>query len=312
MSFIYRGVLLLFAVLVLVTGYYLLGPLVDSALTQAPAPAPPAALPASTEAILDLRPQPLDKIPVGTVIGDGPPSGWSHLVLFATPTLTPEDEREAPKIAADYARMFKFTVLANVASQRHGDRVSYWLEKTARGFATNIKGQELIISSKNTMGASMGLFGSQILEENERILDNDLLQVCRTSTMSIFDAQAVMRQKDDHVKMVIRHVILVDPNSGRLDTLVWLLTRDYQAAEETIQALPNGMHEARYLSVKRDKFNVLGIPTPEAFALRRIPQGKAVPYDERLQWAATLRTFSKDSAPQVEQILRERAQKAGK
>jgi hypothetical protein len=312
MSLIYRGVLLLVGVLVLGTGYYLLGPLVDSALTQAPAPAPPAALAATAEPVLDLRPQPLDKIPVGTVIGDGPPSGWSHLVLFATPTLTAEDEREAPKIAADYARMFKFTVLANVASQRHGDRVSYWLEKTARGFATKVDGQETIVSSKNTMGASLGLFGSQILEENERILDQDVLQVVRSNTLSIFDAQAVLRQKDDHVRMVIRHAIVVDPDSGRLYTLVWLLTKDYETAEEAIQALPNSMHEARYLSVKRDKFNVLGIPTPEAFALRKIPQGKAVPYDEALKWAATLRTFSKDSAPKVEQILRDRAQKAAK
>jgi hypothetical protein len=282
----------------------LLDPLTEYALTQAPQQ------PAASKPFLDLRPQPLAKIPVGTVIEQTPPAGWSHLVLFATPTLTPEDERDAPQIAADYARMFKFTILANVAGQRHGDRVYYWLEKTARGFAINLRGKETIVSMQNTLGANLGMFGGQILEENERILDNDLLQVVRTYTMSIIDGQAVMRRGNDHVKMIIRHVLLVDAQSGQLSTLVWLLSKDYQPAEGAVQLLPNGMREARYLSVKRDKFNLLGIPTPEAFALWRIPRGKPVPYDERLKWAATQRTFTEQTVPQVEQILRETVQRA--
>jgi len=305
-----RGVLLTLGLFVLGGLSFLLGPWADRACTQSPpaATSQPAAKP-----FLDLRPQPLPRIPVGTVIGQTPPSGWSHLVLFATPTLTPEDEREAPQMAADYARLFKFTILANVAGQRYGDRVFYWLERIGRGFAINLRGKETTISSQNTKGAALGMFGGQILEENERILDNEVLQVARTYTMAIVDAQAVMRRGNDHVKMIIRHVLLVDGQSGQLTTLVWLLSRDYQAAEQAIQLLPNSMREARYLSVKRDKFNLLGIPTPEAFALWRIPQGKALPYDERLKWAATQRTFSEQTVPQVEQILRETVQRgAGK
>jgi hypothetical protein len=301
-----RSVFLTLGVLALVGFAGLLGPWADRARTQAP----PAASQPAAKPFLDVRPQPLPKIPVGTVIGQTPPNGWSNLVLFATPTLTPEDEREAPQMAADYARMFKFTILANVASQRYGDRVYYWLEKMARGFAFNLRGKETIISSQNTMGATLGMFGGQILEENERILDNDLLQMARTYNMAIVDAQAVMRRGNDHVKMIIRHVLLVDGQSGQLSTLVWLLSRDYQAAEAAIQLLPNGMREARYLSVKRDKFNLLGIPTPEAFALWRIPQGKVIPYDDRLKWAATQRTFNDQTVPQIEQIMRETVQKA--
>src|SRR5262249_34853040 len=64
---------------------------------------------------IDLNAKPLDRIPVGTVIGRQPPKDWSHLVLFAVPTLTREDERDAPRMATRYAKMFKFTVLANIA-----------------------------------------------------------------------------------------------------------------------------------------------------------------------------------------------------
>lgn len=251
---------------------------------------------------IDLKSRTLDRIPVRTVIGQTPPKGWSHLVLFATPTLTAEDLKEAPKIAADYARMFKFTILANVVAQREADRMVYRLEKVARGFAANIKGKETIVDSNHTLGASMGIFGARILSENEAIIEKELRQVVRTPTMMIFDGNAVMRQKDEHVNMVIRHAVVVDPANGQLYTLVWLLTKDYQLAEPAIQALPNSCREARYLSVKRDQFT-LGIPTKEAFALWRIPQGKAVAYDAELKWAAGFKTFSEEAVPKIEKIL---------
>lgn len=302
-----RSFLLFLGILALVGGYYLLGPLPESGLTQQQVPAPNPR--AAARPNVDLKSKALDAIPVGTVIGKEPPKGWSTLVLFATPTLTPEDLRDAPKVASFYARMFKFVILANVGSRRDGDRNVYWLDRLARGFAIDLKGKETIVSGQNTLGANLGLFGRRILDENERILDNDVRQVVRTDTMLLFDAQSVMRVKNAHVKMVMRHAILVDPASGKLYTLVWLLTKDYQAAEAAIQSLPNGMREARMLSVNRDDFTI-GIPGPEAFALRSIPQGVAIPYDEPLKTAATLRTFTEETARQVELVLGTAAQRA--
>ncbi len=252
---------------------------------------------------IDLQKKPLSRIPVGTVIGQQPPKGWSNLVLFAIPTLTPQDERDAPRTATHYAQMFKFTVLANVA--RRGDgKAPFYLERVGRGFATTVGGKQVIISGKDTLGADMGLFGRRILDENEKILDEDVRQVVRTATMLIFDAQAVMRRGDDHVNMVVRHAILVDPAIGRLYTLVWLLTRDYEPAEKAIQLLPDGMRERRLLSVKRDKFSRLGIPERDAFALRQIPQGKPITYTDALKEAACVKTFEEAKVPQIEETLR--------
>src|SRR5262245_23422725 len=73
-----------------------------------PTAAPPPPVSAAGSPAVDLAPRLLARIPVGTVIGQGAPEGWTHLVLIATPTLNPQDERDAPKMAADYARMFKF------------------------------------------------------------------------------------------------------------------------------------------------------------------------------------------------------------
>jgi hypothetical protein len=263
-------------------------------------PGTPAAAPQEK---IDLKEKPLDRIPVGTVIGRQPPEGWSHLVLLAIPTLTREDERDAPRMATHYAQMFKFTVLANVA-RRRDDRAPFYLERVARGFATTVDGKQVIVRGKDTMGADLGLFGRRILDENEQVLDNDVRQVVRTATMLIFDAQAVMLRDGKHVNMVMRHAILVDPATGRLYTLVWLLNRDYQRAENAIQLLPEGMRERRLLSVKRDKFSRLGIPERDAFGLRQIPQGKAIAYTDALKEAACVKTFDAAKVPLIEERLR--------
>lgn len=268
-------------------------------------PGTPAAAPqvARPQEKIDLKEKPLDRIPVGTVIGRQPPEGWSHLVLLAIPTLTREDERDAPRMATHYAQMFKFTVLANVA-RRRDDRAPFYLERVARGFATTVDGKQVIVRGKDTMGADLGLFGRRILDENEQVLDNDVRQVVRTATMLIFDAQAVMLRDGKHVNMVMRHAILVDPATGRLYTLVWLLNRDYQRAENAIQLLPEGMRERRLLSVKRDKFSRLGIPERDAFGLRQIPQGKAIAYTDALKEAACVKTFDAAKVPWIEERLR--------
>jgi len=255
------------------------------------------------ETAIDLTRKPLARIPVGTVVGEKPPPGWSNLVLIAIPTLVPEDEAAAPRIAAHYARMFKFTVLANVAPKKTPRKARFCLQQVARGFAMTIEGQEKIISGQNTLGGDLGIFGKLILKENEKILDNDVLQVARTPTMLIFDAKAVMRRGTDHEGMLMRHALVVDPSTGRLFTLVWLLTRDYALAEEAMQLLPEGLWEKRFLSVKSENF-IAGLPTREAFALRQVPQGTAVPYTPTLQSVATVKTFDQDSAPRIEETLR--------
>jgi hypothetical protein len=198
--------------------------------------------------------------------------------------------------------MFKFTLLANVVPPQAPGQ-AFYLGIVARGFAMTIGNEQKIVSSANTLGGDLGMFGKTILKENEQILDQDVRQVARTPTMMIFDAKAVMRRGDDHVNMIMRHALLVDPATGRLYTLVWLLTNNYEAAEETMQLLPEGMWEKRYLSVKRDKFT-LGIPSKDAFALRQVPQGTPVRYTPKLYAAATTREFTEQSVPAIEAILR--------
>jgi hypothetical protein len=250
---------------------------------------------------VDLESKPLPKIPPGTVIGKDAPKGWSNFIMIAIPTLTPEDLRDAPKIATHYARMFKWTLLAKTEKGKAG----YELKSVARGFAMTIRGQEVIVDSRNTFGGNKGVFGAKILAENEKHIDADVRTIARTPTMWLFDAQAVMRRGSDHARMVLRHAVVIDPDTGKAHTFIWLLSKDggrYAVAEKTMQLIPEGLREQRYLSVKRDQF-VLGLPTKEAFALVRTPQGKPIAWTEGVAKLASVKDLTKEQVLEVEKAL---------
>jgi hypothetical protein len=278
---------------------------------EAPEPAPAEPLGGGNAApFVDVVPRSLERIPIGTVIGRDAPKDWTNLILFATPTLTEEDLRDAPKMATHYAKMFKFTLLANVAGFKGGGKATYQLQKVARGFAIDINGKETVIEGRNTLGADLGIFGKSILAENEKILDKDVYQVARTATMLVFDAQSNMLFGKEHVKRIMRHAVLTDPDTGRVRTLVWLLAKGpsgYVPAEKAIQLLPPNMQEARLLHVLKDKFT-LGIPSPDAFALVRIPQGQPIAYTPELQQTATVAAFNRDQVFALELALRRATQ----
>jgi hypothetical protein len=259
---------------------------------------------------VDVATRSLGWIKPGTVIGNGPPAGWTHLVLFAKPRIGVGDVDAIPRSATRYAGMFSFVIVANVVPESNSDGAEprYYLQRLAIGTATNVKGRNIIVTSEQTFGADVGFIGRTVMQENEKMIRNDLRQVARTRTMSVFDANAIMLRDNRHTTMVMRHVILVAPQTGHLTSFVWLLNRDgqnkYAPAEKAVQLLPAQMMEDRVLSVDSDKFT-LGIPAVDAFALARIPQGMPIKYSPSLSSLAAIRQFTPESTRQLEAELQE-------
>jgi hypothetical protein len=254
---------------------------------------------------------PVDTIPAGTVIGDSAPEGWTHLIYTSAPVLSEEDLERAPSTASFYAQLFRYVLLAKVSKADD----SFRLAEVAAGFAVDIQGEETIIDSRNTCHARLGLFGKRILSENEKAFRKDVQQVAATDTMRLIDDRQMVRQGKEHVKMVIRHAILVDPRTGRLWTFVWLLSdKDGQLApkEKAMQLLPEGLHEKYRVSVKPDAFGLMGMPSEESFARYGIPQGQAISFTPELEKQAALAEFTPEQVVKLEKALREAAQAAGK
>jgi hypothetical protein len=260
----------------------------------------------STSRSVDVQPRPLDWITPGTVIGEGAPKGWTDLILFATPRIGAGDVDQVPRTAASYSSMFLFTIVAKVKGDA---QAGYSLEKVAIGTAMNIGGRNVIADGENTFGADLGMIGRRVLAENEKILKSDVRQVARTATMVVFDANAFVLRNQKHRSMVIRHAIVASPTTGKVSTFVWLMGSDggtgYALADKGLQKLPTGFREDRVLSVDGQKFT-LGIPSPDAFALARLPQGASLGFSEALKAVAATRQFTPSLAQKLEAELQAR------
>jgi hypothetical protein len=259
---------------------------------------------------VDVATKPLAEIPPGTIIGETIPPGWTNLVLLAKPRLGVGDVDSVSKAAAKYSGTFLFTILANVTNDAKGDDPpSYQLEKVAVGGALEGGGRTIVARSDRTFGNELGFLGTKVFEQGERVLATDFRQVARTRTMLIFDAHAYVLYNGKHSRMVIRHVVLVSPTTGRLATFVWLLgsngKKGYALAETTLQLLPQGLREDRVMSVDGQKF-LLGIPSNDAFAVARIPQGIPIRYSSNLSKLAAVRHFDAPSVVRLETELQTR------
>src|SRR5947208_16109447 len=93
--------------LTLLMGLVILGPTAPQVPSKAPGP-------------IDVQPRPLERIAAGTVIGEGAPKGWTHLVHFIKPRIGSGDVDAVPKMAVKFASMFMLATLANVTAERGG------------------------------------------------------------------------------------------------------------------------------------------------------------------------------------------------
>jgi hypothetical protein len=268
---------------------------------------PRAAAPArASEGAVDLTPRPVEFIAPGTVIGNGAPKGWSHLVMIAAPRIGAGDVNSVPRAAARFSSMLFFTMVANVRAEQTDEGPRYSLDRVAIGSALEIDGRKIIATSERTFGKDLGFIGRRVLEENETILKSDVRQTARTRTMMVVDAKGYIVYNKKHAPMVIRHALVVSPRDGSLATFVWLLGSDgaggYALAERSLQLLPPNMQEDRVLSVDGSKFT-LGIPSNDAFALLHISQGTPVRFNAAMNTLAVTRRMTEQSVRQLEAEL---------
>jgi hypothetical protein len=279
----------------------------------------PAARPEerSLRASYDVTPRALGRIPAGTVIDDGPPQGWSHLVIKSRSVAKEGDASEVPKLARDLAGLLFTAIVADVRPiQRDGKPAGYRLARLAVGLGTEIAGRDTIITAdtQEELGADFGFIKAAILEKSEERLKAMQL-VARSNTMAVCDIPAIMLVENAHAEIVLRYALLVDARSGRLDTLVWALPaakpgqdRTARDSLSTVEWLAPSMLEECVLHVDKREF-VLGIPSERAFAIMHPPRGKhsldfaeLLPQRE-LREAACSRSFTLETAAALERAL---------
>jgi len=246
----------------------------------------------------DLQARPLPRIPAGTTFANQAPRGWSSLILFVNGKLSSGDVDAASETVKRYASMFNLVMMANAGRQSNGQ---YYLDKVAVGFSTrNQNGQNVIVTANGSgaAGGNLGFIDKRVLAGNEEAL-GDIRQTARNATSVVIDAPAVMLAGNQHKERIVRYLIWVAPRTGRIGTTVWALDKTrppapYAMVEDTFQFLPPNMIENRVMNVKRDYFT-LGIPSKEAFAMVRVPQGTAYKFTQPMLQHAGARSFSRET-----------------
>lgn len=243
----------------------------------------------------DLTPRPVYQIPPGTRFRQGPPRGWSNLILFVEGNLASGDLDVVSKTVAYYSKLFNVVILANAKQDTTG---IYYLDKVGFGFAMKIKGQNTIVTSatQRKLGGGLSFIGSQVLAANETAVHNTT-QLARSRGSMIVDAPTIMLNEGEHEWMICRFVFWVGPKTGKIGAAVWLLddhgepSDDYRICEDVFQCLPENMREERLMNVRADRFT-LGIPAKDAFAVVQIPQGTPFPFTDELRAHAGARRFN--------------------
>lgn len=245
----------------------------------------------------DSQRKPLAPIPAGTSFGEEPPTDWSDIILFANGRLGNGDVSDVADGVGDYVKMFDIAILANT-ERDESDR--YCLEKVGIGFTTKIDGKNTIVTldSQQELGADLDVVARNVLSGHEEGLA-DIRQVARDSASMIVDVPTLMLHQGRHRIMIVRYLVRISPDNGRVDTVVWLLVEgrsegDGLLVENTFEHLPPNMREDRILNVDGNCLT-FGIPSDEAFAAVRIPQGTSYEYTDSMRAHAGRVNFNKET-----------------
>ncbi len=266
----------------------------------------------------DVRQRRLDLIPAGTVIGDKPPRGWSDLILKSYSRPGAGDMKQLSATADRLARLLFTALLADVERVKTGGSERWKLAKVAVGLGTRIGEEDTIITpqSQARLGANFGLLARIVLNTAQDKLA-DILVVARSDTMLVFDSPSMMVRHERHRPIVLRYAVLVDSQTGRLETLLWVLDREEHGIlggpTDPIQWLPHNLVGDCVLHVDAGEFS-LGQPTEKAFAMTDAPKGeKEISPGDDLKTLLARRRFSAALAANLEIKLREAlAHAAGK
>ncbi len=248
-------------------------------------------------------------IPPGTVVGERAPEGWSHLVIKSRPRLSEQSAKELPAVTARLATLLCTVILADV----QGRPGQFVLSHLAVGLGAEINGRDTIVSTESAskLGLNLGVLESQVLAGAEKQLGL-MRTAARSRTAAVVDAAGVLLHDKRHQAVVLRYVLLVDPNSGRLDVLAWAFPRQADGPAQPIgdiQLLPPNKLDDCLLSIDKDAF-LLGIPTSTAFAMVQIPQGKPITFPKELRAVACQPQLTTQQAQQLTAALRVLVQNA--
>jgi len=259
----------------------------------------------------DVAPAKIELIPPGTTIDDQAPKPWTHLIVKSQPRVAAGDVLKVSSTQIRLAGTFFMATIARVERVDQGGKVSHRLARLASGIGTKVNGRDTIVSPDTTgrLGANVGFLAGIVLSEmydKQRSVE----VVLRSETCAVYDTPIVIRMGDKNRSLVLRYGVVVDLQSGQLDTLCWLIDVDedgrYLGLSGNMQWLAANKVMDCPLYVDKSEYT-LGLPSDNAFACLKIPQGRVqfAVNDRTLATLLTNKRWTQSEAPAVDAGLRD-------
>jgi hypothetical protein len=223
----------------------------------------------------------LTAIAPGLEIDQGPPTGWSHLILKSIPKLASGDLGSLPSSARTTATRFRTAILADVVPVGS----SYALAKIGIGLCVPHRGRDTVVTtaSLGPTGVDLGTVDRLVLGAAEKEMARGRL-AARTPTFALLRSPVMLRVGPAHRNGWLSYAFLVDPASGSLRTLTWWFDADPAArrtVEQAIALRPSLVFDCG-LDVAAGR--ILGtVPVSWSFAMGALPPGTPVQIPSSVQ-----------------------------
>jgi hypothetical protein len=275
----------------------------------------PRVAPPAWENDYDVTAQPPEEIAPGTVVENGPPAGWSHLVIKSLPRVKPSEVPRLPKnaivgrdgLVRRVSWMFTaFT--ADVVPERQGSRTRYTLRAIGLGLGASVNGRDTVFSveSAEKLGVKLDPIQAQTLNTGYAV-QRQARVVVHGPSFALLDTPVAFRCGDKNRYVRYRYGLLVDPPTGRLDVFCWRLGAEGGECSDLSRAVllrPDTIDEAELIPDLAE-FNFAGIPNEQAFGVDDLPPSRLeVVLPAGLRDLAAKTRFAADEARALEDGLR--------
>lgn len=273
--------------------------------TTAPAPVKPIE-PLWPESVFDCEPGVIGWIEPGTIIDDGPPEDWSHLVLKnATRVVAGERGKQAARWN-QMAEMFSLALVADVG--RLGN--DYFLARIGTGWCHPVNGHDTVISStsRSKVGVKLPMMAALSLGVREVECDEKTRVMARSASTLIYEVERVLAFGDQHLSGHLRYAVLVHPHTGELAAYLWMVppAEIEPPADAHLERLPPSCVTTFGLRYRPSRSGMLSMPAADDYAVATIPEGMSrLPIDDALLPLVYAPQFDQDRALALEARLRD-------
>lgn len=218
----------------------------------------------------------------GTLIGDKPPEGWSHLVLKSNPRLASGDLASLPKGSKKTAAYFRTVILANVKPLDVEEK-DFELSQIGVGICVpKDEDHDMVVAGARVqaLGLKLSMVEKVVLDTTEAELKEGRI-IARTQTFSLFRSPAtvVVGAEGEHRRVNLNYAFCVERGSGKLQVALWtsaLETKALRPPATLVRLGANPIFDCP-IDVQPNKFVGVTMPFSWSFAMSKLPPGRALP-----------------------------------